>query len=87
MEINKIDDLSANSQVERLRSPENNKKCTFDKKVGCGAPEKLLYDMCATCYRIDSRFIVPNLFKKIIDMGAQLFNLRGPESGQPPAET
>lgn len=86
MEINKIDDLRASNQIGTLRTPGEDKKCTFDKAAGCAAPDKMLYAMCRTCYRIDAKFIIPNIFKKIVDMASKLFNPEMTGPGQPPAE-
>lgn len=87
MEINRIDDLAGNNNIELAQLRNADRKCIYDKTTGCGAPKKLLYEMCRTCFRIDAKYIIPNIFKKIVDMASKLFSPEQTGPGQPPAES
>jgi hypothetical protein len=85
MEINPINEMTNSGDIEMLQLRGGQRKCVYYKEEVCSAP-KLRFDICRVCYRIDIRSAGKNLFDKIINMAAKLFNLQASESEQPPPE-
>lgn len=85
MEINKIEDIYHALQAEAVRLKGIYRRCIYYKEEICMAP-KVRFQICKTCYRVEPRFVLRNLFEKIIRLAEPFFSfLRKPPLPVPPA--
>ncbi|MCU0640903.1 MAG: hypothetical protein MUC35_02300 [Candidatus Margulisbacteria bacterium] len=83
MEINPVSDPSWNNCVEGPLSYKGPRLCLYYQEEMCAAP-RVKFAACRACCRINPHQAASNLFERIKQLAADLFNLKEP--GQPPRE-
>lgn len=69
--------MNAN-QLEPTQLKNPHSRCIYDQETICSAP-RAQFAACKTCYRLSPHKAVGNLFDKIKQLAADIFNL--PQSG------
>lgn len=59
------------------------RKCIYYREEVCTAP-RVRFVVCRSCVRINPHAAAKNIFEKIKDLAARLFNLPAKEPGQVP---
>ena len=83
MEINPINDLFGAGGVEGAKLKGGVRQCLYYKEEVCTAP-RVKFAACRACCRINPHQAASNLFERIKQLAADIFNLQEPE--QPPRE-
>jgi len=83
MDINRIEEARGSSEVEMFGFRRGLKKCLLYNEEVCAAP-RIRFKACRACVRVNPHAAAKNIFEKIKELAAKLFNLPAKEPGQAP---